>query len=72
MKMVAALLVSAMLVGCQSADAPRPVEDPRQVWCDSNSPRSFSDDQIDAMSEAQARRELEYQRQGESWCGWEV
>ena len=60
-----ALILCLLLNGCTTM--PAPVDDPRQVWCDQNSPRR------DAMPET-PRAELDdinaHYRMGVLWCRW--
>ncbi|MEI5680513.1 MULTISPECIES: hypothetical protein [unclassified Mesorhizobium] len=60
-----ALILSAFLAGC--ASFPAPVENPRQVWCDHNSPRR------DATADT-PRAELDeintHNAKGVRWCNW--
>ena len=61
----AALILQIFLAGC--ASLPSPVENPRQVWCDTNKPRR------DATADT-PRAELddinEHNVLGAAWCGW--
>lgn len=63
--MVKALILSLLLAGC--AAVPRPVDNPRGVWCDHNQPRR------DATADT-PRGELDqintHNAQGVQWCGW--
>lgn len=60
------ILVAALLLG-GCTHMPQPVEDPRQVWCDHNSPRR------DATPET-PRVELDeinaHNAKGALWCAW--
>jgi hypothetical protein len=53
------------LVACTTT--PGPLNDPRQIWCDHNTPRR------DATEETQ-RSELDdinsHNARGAAWCGW--
>jgi len=64
----ASLTLLLVLAACQTTQAPAPVADPRQVWCDSNQPRR------DATAET-PRAELDeinaHNAKGALWCGWE-
>lgn len=62
-----ALIISlAILAGC--ATTPSTVNDPRQIWCDTNSPRR------DATADT-SRQEIDeinaHNAKGVLWCGWE-
>jgi hypothetical protein len=65
--MVKALILSLFLAGC--AAVPRPVDNPRGVWCDHNQPRR------DATADT-PRGELDeintHNAQGVQWCGWKA
>lgn len=60
-----AVILALLLTGCTAI--PKPVEDPRQVWCDTNVPRR------DATAET-PRWELDeinsHNARGVRWCGW--
>jgi len=63
---IKALILSlAILAGCTTV--PAPIDNPRQVWCDTNSPRR------DATADT-SRAELDeinsHNRKGEKWCNW--
>ena len=64
---VLALVALLSLAAC-TTNGPAPVEDPRAVWCEFNLPRTLSDAEIDALSEAQVAAELEYDLKQEKWC----
>lgn len=61
-----ALILALLLTGCSATGSP--VSDPRQVWCDHNSPRRDA-------TETTPRSELDeinrHNAQGVAWCGWE-
>ncbi|WEX07359.1 hypothetical protein [Chelativorans sp. AA-79] len=64
----AALILLAFLAGCaMRSEEPSPA-DPRQIWCDFNSPRR------DATPDT-PRAELDeintHNAKGVAWCGWE-
>lgn len=61
----ALILTLAILAGCTTV--PAPVENPRQVWCDTNSPRRDATPQtpravIDQINAHNAK--------GVLWCKW--
>lgn len=65
---IKALILSlAILAGCTTV--PAPVENPRQVWCDNNSPRR------DAKADT-SRAELDeinsHNAKGALWCRWKA
>lgn len=66
--MVPKALVLATLLALAACQTPARVENPRQIWCEQNSPRR------DATPDT-PRAELDeinaHNRKGELWCGWE-
>jgi hypothetical protein len=46
---------------------PKPVADPRQIWCDTNAPRR---DATDATPRAVLDEINAHNRKGTMWCGW--
>lgn len=63
----ALILSLAILAGCTTV--PAPVENPRQVWCDTNSPRRDANAEtprsvIDEINS--------HNRKGSLWCGWKA
>ena len=61
----ALILSLAILAGCTTV--PAPVDNPRQVWCDTNAPRRDATPQtlravIDQINAHNAK--------GVLWCGW--
>lgn len=62
---LAMLPVVLALVGCTSV--PQPVDDPRQIWCDTNSPRR---DATEATPRAEVDEINAHNRKGALWCGW--
>lgn len=66
--MKAALILSLLiLAGCQTT---MPVENPRKVWCDHNSPSRHSPEVIAAMSRAELDETNAHNAKGVKWCGW--
>lgn len=64
----ALILAALVLAGC--ATTPAPVQNPRQVWCDTNQPRRPSVASVEAMQREELDEINAYNRQGSAWCGW--
>lgn len=62
------LIAAILLAGCGHIS--QPVEDPRQIWCDHNSPRRHTPAVIEAMSRAELDETNAHNAKGEKWCGW--
>lgn len=60
-----ALILALLLAGCTTTA--QPVQNPREIWCDTNSPRRDA-------TEITPRAELDeinaHNRKGALWCGW--
>lgn len=59
------ILFLAILAGCQSI--PVPVENPRQLWCDTHTPRR---DAREDTPDAEIEEIVTQNRLGAKWCGW--
>lgn len=61
----ALILATLFLAGCNMSRAP--IDDPKQFWCDTNTPRRDA-------TETTPRWELDeinaHNRKGAAWCGW--
>jgi starvation-inducible outer membrane lipoprotein len=64
----ALILSIAILAGCTTV--PAPVENPRQVWCDTNEPLRYSPSVIAAMTREELDEYNSYHSKGEKWCEW--
>lgn len=64
-----ALILCLALAGCIT---PRPIDNPRQVWCDHNQPRRPSLGVIAAMSRSELDGMNSFNAQGAKWCGWKA
>lgn len=65
--MLPLLLITLLLFVAGCTTRPAPIDDPRQVWCDTNAPRR------DAREDT-PRVELDeinsHNAKGARWCGW--
>lgn len=61
----AVILAALLLAGC--AGMPAPVEDPRQIWCDTNKPRR---DATDETPRAELDEINSHNARGVLWCSW--
>lgn len=68
--MVKALIVAAALLLASCATTGTPPGDPRQIWCDHNSPRRHASAIIDAMPRTEMDEMNRHNALGERWCGW--
>lgn len=66
----ALILSLAVLAGCTNT-TPTRVDNPRQVWCDSNAPRRHSIAAIEAMSRAELDTINSHNEKGKAWCQWD-
>ena len=63
----ALILSIAILAGCTTTKAP--VDNPRQVWCDTNSPRRDATAETPRSVIDEINR---HNRLGALWCGWKA
>jgi len=63
-----ALILAVFLAGCTSVS--QPVQNPREVWCDTNQPRRPTVSVIEAMSRDELDEMNAYNARGTAWCGW--
>lgn len=61
------VIIALVLAGCT---ATMPVEDPRRVWCDQNSPLDLPAAAVATLDRADKERLAAYRLRGEAWCGW--
>ncbi|RWB05477.1 MAG: hypothetical protein EOQ39_22360 [Mesorhizobium sp.] len=64
-----ALIAPALLLlsACVTA---APVEDPRKVWCDHNTPRRPSLAVVQIMTRGELDEMNSFNGKGADWCGW--
>ena len=60
-----ALILALLLAGCTTTG--RPIENPRQVWCDHNQPRR---DATETTPRAEIDEINTHNARGALWCGW--
>jgi hypothetical protein len=60
-----ALILLVALAGCTTM--PRPADNPRQIWCDTNAPRR---DATETTPRAVLDEINAHNRKGTMWCGW--
>lgn len=60
-------LLALALTACTTTG---PINDPRAVWCENNSPRRPSVAVVAAMTRAELDDLNAFNRKGVAWCGW--
>ena len=63
-------LIGLVLLAAGCATIPAPVENPRAIWCERNSPRRPSSAVVAAMTRAELDEVNAHNMTGELWCGW--
>lgn len=65
----ALILTTLLLAGCATVSQPVP-GDPRQIWCDTNTPRRPSLPTIEAMTRSEIDDLNTHNAKGAAWCRW--